>query len=228
MLALGDYKNQWRNRERINRSVSEPDEDVDFTERTTNQVALTGSLGVGIDFAEEQRVEATAIYLRNTEDEASITLGNNFNFQLSSGDRLRNYRIRYEERDLELYQVRGSHTLGTETLALLSPLADLGFAEGLNVDWYWSDAKATAQIPNEILFSAQDRVDPASGELISTSIRSSATSADIRFTDLEDKVKDKTKEVARATDDYVHEHPWPAIGAAVGVGLVIGLLIGRR
>jgi ElaB/YqjD/DUF883 family membrane-anchored ribosome-binding protein len=26
----------------------------------------------------------------------------------------------------------------------------------------------------------------------------------------------------------VHEHPWPAIGAAVGVGLVIGLLIGRR
>ena len=187
VLALGDYKNQWRNRERINRSVSEPDEDVDFTERTTNQVALTGSLGLGIDFAEEQRVEATAIYLRNTEDEASITLGNNFNFQLSSGDRLRNYRIRYEERDLELYQVRGSHTLGAETLALLSPLVDLGFAEGLNVDWYWSDAKATTQIPNEILFSAQDRVDPASGELISTSIRSSATSADVRFTDLEDK-----------------------------------------
>jgi ElaB/YqjD/DUF883 family membrane-anchored ribosome-binding protein len=46
--------------------------------------------------------------------------------------------------------------------------------------------------------------------------------------DLQDKVKVKTKEVARATDDYVHEHPWPAIGAAVGVGLVIGLLIGRR
>ncbi len=156
-------------------------------ERTTNQVALTGSLGLGIDFAEEQRVEATAIYLRNTEDDASITLGNNFNFQLSSGDRLRNYRIRYEERDLELYQVRGSHTLGAETLALLSPLVDLGFAEGLNVDWYWSDAKATTQIPNELLFSAQDRVDPASGELISTSIRSSATSADVRFTDLEDK-----------------------------------------
>ena len=38
----------------------------------------------------------------------------------------------------------------------------------------------------------------------------------------------KTKEAARATDVYVHENPWKAIGAAAGVGLVIGLLIGRR
>ena len=41
-----------------------------------------------------------------------------------------------------------------------------------------------------------------------------------------DKVK--TKEVARATDDYVHEHPWRAVGTAAGIGLVIGLLISRR
>jgi ElaB/YqjD/DUF883 family membrane-anchored ribosome-binding protein len=34
--------------------------------------------------------------------------------------------------------------------------------------------------------------------------------------------------VARATDDYVHEHPWRAVGAAAGVGLIIGLLISRR
>lgn len=38
----------------------------------------------------------------------------------------------------------------------------------------------------------------------------------------------KTKAAARATDVYVHENPWRAIGAAAGVGLVIGLLIGRR
>jgi ElaB/YqjD/DUF883 family membrane-anchored ribosome-binding protein len=34
--------------------------------------------------------------------------------------------------------------------------------------------------------------------------------------------------VARATDDYVHEHPWKSIGVAAGVGLLVGLLIGRR
>jgi ElaB/YqjD/DUF883 family membrane-anchored ribosome-binding protein len=38
----------------------------------------------------------------------------------------------------------------------------------------------------------------------------------------------KTKAAAKATDAYVHENPWRAVGAAAGVGLVIGLLVGRR
>ena len=38
----------------------------------------------------------------------------------------------------------------------------------------------------------------------------------------------RTKAAAKATDAYVHENPWKAIGAAAGVGLVVGLLIGRR
>jgi ElaB/YqjD/DUF883 family membrane-anchored ribosome-binding protein len=38
----------------------------------------------------------------------------------------------------------------------------------------------------------------------------------------------KTKAAAKATDAYVHENSWKAIGVATGVGLVIGLLIGRR
>jgi ElaB/YqjD/DUF883 family membrane-anchored ribosome-binding protein len=39
---------------------------------------------------------------------------------------------------------------------------------------------------------------------------------------------DKTKEAARATDQYVHENPWRAVGVSAGIGLIIGLLIGRR
>ncbi len=38
----------------------------------------------------------------------------------------------------------------------------------------------------------------------------------------------KAKEVAKATDTYVHENPWKAVGMAAGVGLVLGLLLGRR
>ena len=38
----------------------------------------------------------------------------------------------------------------------------------------------------------------------------------------------RTKAAAKATDAYVHENPWKAVGIAAGVGLVIGLLIGRR
>ena len=38
----------------------------------------------------------------------------------------------------------------------------------------------------------------------------------------------KAKEGARATDEYVRDHPWHAVGIAAGVGLVIGMLISRR
>ncbi len=38
----------------------------------------------------------------------------------------------------------------------------------------------------------------------------------------------KTKEAAKAADDYVQENPWRSIGLAASVGLVIGLLISRR
>ena len=44
----------------------------------------------------------------------------------------------------------------------------------------------------------------------------------------EEAVVDKTKAAARATDDYVHDHPWGAVGVAAAVGLVIGMLISRR
>lgn len=38
----------------------------------------------------------------------------------------------------------------------------------------------------------------------------------------------KAKEVAKATDGYVHENPWKAVGVAAGAGLLLGLLLGRR
>ncbi len=49
-----------------------------------------------------------------------------------------------------------------------------------------------------------------------------------KLADAEDAIKAKTREVAKATDHYVHEHPWKSIGIAAGVGLVVGMLISRR
>jgi len=40
-------------------------------------------------------------------------------------------------------------------------------------------------------------------------------------------VVEKSKNAARVTDDYVHDNPWNSIAAAAGVGLLIGILIGR-
>ncbi|VVE85402.1 membrane protein [Pandoraea sputorum] len=41
-------------------------------------------------------------------------------------------------------------------------------------------------------------------------------------------VVEKSKQAARATDDYVHDHPWQAAGVGIGIGVVIGLLLNRK
>ena len=189
LLALGDYDNTWRNRDRVNRSVLTPEDVVFNTRRTVNQVTLTGSLNVGLEYAGEHRIDVSGLYLRNTEDDASIQTGNNFNFQRASGQQLRNYKIRYEERELELVQVRGTHTLGPETLGMLGRVGDIALLQDLTFAWYLSDATAKTEIPNEVLVSAEDTVDPASGAVLSTRLRASATAADYRFTDLQDEVQ---------------------------------------
>ena len=40
--------------------------------------------------------------------------------------------------------------------------------------------------------------------------------------------RDKTIEKARAVDQTVHERPYPALGIAFGVGVLVGVLVTRR
>ena len=42
------------------------------------------------------------------------------------------------------------------------------------------------------------------------------------------RVREKAVEGAKATDEAVHEHPYPAIGIALGVGALVGYLVARR
>jgi TonB-dependent receptor len=184
VLGVGDYKNNWRNKTRINRSQQLPDIDNGTTEISTNQVALTGSASAGVDYGDDHSLGFTYIFLRNTDDEAAITQRNNFNFRQDQGAQLRDYRIRYEERELNLLQLTGRHVLGPDTLGDKSA----GFLDGLELAWYYSDAKATTDLPSEVTVSAVDAVNPANGEVLSSSIRSTTSAAEYRFTDLEDDV----------------------------------------
>jgi ElaB/YqjD/DUF883 family membrane-anchored ribosome-binding protein len=52
--------------------------------------------------------------------------------------------------------------------------------------------------------------------------------AKARMADAQSAMLAKTKEAAKATDAYVHENPWRSVGVAASIGVVIGLLIGRR
>ena len=76
--------------------------------------------------------------------------------------------------------------------------------------------KATASQAGEKVAVARER------------IQDSLHVAKVKLAEAEDIVVQRGKQAARATDDYVRDNPWQAVGVAAGVGLVIGLLIGRR
>ncbi|MFT3848717.1 MAG: DUF883 family protein [Propionivibrio sp.] len=52
--------------------------------------------------------------------------------------------------------------------------------------------------------------------------------AKLRLADAEAALVNKTKAAARATDDFVNDNPWQAVGIAAGIGLLLGIIIGRR
>ena len=49
-----------------------------------------------------------------------------------------------------------------------------------------------------------------------------------KLSEVDDKVIAQAKDAARATDEYVHEHPWSAVGIAAIAGLLVGVMISRR
>lgn len=52
--------------------------------------------------------------------------------------------------------------------------------------------------------------------------------AKLRLGEAQASVAENTKAAVRATDDWVHQHPWTAVGVGAGVGFLLGLLVSRR
>ena len=59
-------------------------------------------------------------------------------------------------------------------------------------------------------------------------VRERMVKAKAELVHLQQVTIEKAKAAGHATDVYVHENPWKAIGISAGLGLVVGLLISRR
>ncbi|MDD2743957.1 MAG: DUF883 family protein [Rhodocyclaceae bacterium] len=90
-----------------------------------------------------------------------------------------------------------------------------------------SDLKVVISDTEELLRATAGTAGDKVGEL-RENIGLRLRDAKERLIDLEVAVVDKTKAAARATDDFVHEEPWKAVGVAAALGLALGVLIGRR
>lgn len=97
----------------------------------------------------------------------------------------------------------------------------------LTTDKFVSDMKAVIGDAEELLRAtanaAGDRVASARAKM-EDSIRAAKT----KVAQAQDVVVVRAKAAAEATDDYVHAHPWKAVGLAAAIGCIVGMLIARR
>ena len=85
-----------------------------------------------------------------------------------------------------------------------------------------------------VLSDAEDLLKQAAAETgekardMRAQVETALLRAKLKLQEMEGQAVDQAKAAARATDDFVHENPWPAIGVAAAVGFALGLLMNRR
>jgi ElaB/YqjD/DUF883 family membrane-anchored ribosome-binding protein len=97
----------------------------------------------------------------------------------------------------------------------------------VNKEKLMSDIKTVLADAEDLLKQAASTTGERAVELREKAV-SRLKQAKEKATDAHVVVVEKGKKAVRATDDYVHEHPWQSVGIAAGVGVLIGLLINRR
>lgn len=90
-----------------------------------------------------------------------------------------------------------------------------------------SDIKSVISDAEEMLSATADQAGEKVNNLRAR-IQVRLHDAKLRLVDAEEALLAKTKAAARATDEYVHESPWTAIGVAAAAGVLLGLALGRR
>jgi ElaB/YqjD/DUF883 family membrane-anchored ribosome-binding protein len=90
-----------------------------------------------------------------------------------------------------------------------------------------SDLRTVIADAEEVLRVTADQASAGAADL-RVRMQERLHQARIRLSELQDTAVARAKAAGHAADDYVHENPWRAIGVAAGIGVIIGLLIGRR
>ncbi|UTA46967.1 TonB-dependent receptor plug domain-containing protein [Simiduia sp. 21SJ11W-1] len=189
-IALGAYDQKTRNKDRVNRSASNPENNFSNTISTTDEVSINSYTSLGVNHGMNHKVDVNYLFIRNTEDEASITRGFNEGTQAEkdSGNRFVTYDLRYEQRELHTWQAKGEHNIVAAFNESIYELP-LRWADEMVLNWYYSDSRATTEKPNEVAVEGIESIDVATGEVYSTRVQELSKAAIFRFTDMEDNVE---------------------------------------
>ena len=187
-LASAGYKSQWRQTEAIARSLAAPSEEYESEQESTKSTDLSGTVNLGARYTDDHSIRVTSLYLRNTDDETARNDFFNENAQRTSGLGFRQETLKFEERELTVNQISGEHYLGADTRSLFRDQVPDWLSEEFKVDWMYSKSRARTSIPNEVSVSSSTITDPETALVQSSSVNLSSSSADFRFTELDDHV----------------------------------------
>lgn len=90
-----------------------------------------------------------------------------------------------------------------------------------------SDLKAVVADSEELLRATAGSLDERSAAARAR-VEESLRAVKGRIQDLDTELLDRLNEATKAADEYVHAHPWGAVGIAAAAGLLVGVLIARR
>lgn len=150
----------------------------DDVQTTEHSVKWSGMLNLGIDYQSRHRIDYSLIALNDTSDQVREKIGNSNNIQLIDNQRIRDFEIEYEERQMYTNQVRGTHTFPEWNF--------MGF------DWRYSLGRSSRQAPGnlDVRFLLDDaNEDGVFDRVNESSLTNATTAARYQFQTLHDRVE---------------------------------------
>lgn len=89
------------------------------------------------------------------------------------------------------------------------------------------EAKAVGRDAEQLLRETSSTVGE-NVEQLKTDAQQKFNSARDTLMEKEKQFVNNARDAAKQTDQYVHSHPWQAIGLGAAVGVIIGILMNRR
>jgi ElaB/YqjD/DUF883 family membrane-anchored ribosome-binding protein len=94
-------------------------------------------------------------------------------------------------------------------------------------DKLMNDLRVVIADAEELLRMTADQAGDAAAE-VRGRVQTRLLQARAELARLQDVAVTRAKEAGHVADEFVHENPWRSMGVAAGIGLVVGLLVGRR
>lgn len=143
---------KFRNRDQSKREVGSPETRYADIERTVQEERTTLAATLGAEYGNTHAVGVSYFSISHDVKDASISRGFDQNNSPSDGREIVQYQTRTEERELDMLQFTGQHSLeGLEKY--YSRYERLSFLENLRLSWFYSDATVTTDVPNQTVYN---------------------------------------------------------------------------